>query len=312
MADTGPAVETHGLRKVYGSKVAVADLSLVVERGESFAFLGPNGAGKTTSMKMLLGLSQPTAGDGTILGKSIGDPRCRQRIGFLPEHFSFPDWLRADEFLDVHGRLFGLSVSTRRRRIAELLDQVGLSAAASQRLGTYSKGMLQRVGLAQALINDPEIVFLDEPTSGLDPLGRRMVRDVIRRLRDRDVTVFLNSHLLGEVEATCTRAAFIAAGAVRSVADLGEQQGSVARLDLTVGTITDDLVSGLKRWGVPVDVDRDRGTLSMQVASRATLPEIASWLVTNGVDLYRFAPQQVSLEDLFVRIMEDQAPCGDC
>jgi ABC-2 type transport system ATP-binding protein len=208
------AVETHGLRKQFGTKVAVADLSLEVSRGEVFGFLGPNGAGKTTSLKMLLGLVAPDGGAATVLGAPLGDRATRGRIGFLPVHFRFHDCLTGREFLRFHGRLYGLRGPTLDAKIDDLLLRMDLADAADRSVGGYSKGMLQRVGLAQALLNDPELVFLDEPTSGLDPLGRRLVRDLIRELRARGTAVFLNSHLLGEVEATCDRVAFVKDGRI--------------------------------------------------------------------------------------------------
>src|SRR5215211_4625008 len=204
-------IETAGLRKVYGSKIAVGDLTLQVPRGEVFGFLGPNGAGKSTSVKMLLGLVAPSGGDARVLGRSPSHPAAMARVGFLPEHFRFHEWLQAAELLDMHARLYGLDAASRRRRIPELLEQVGLAEHARRPIAGFSKGMLQRIGLAQALLNEPELVFLDEPTSALDPFGRMLVRGIIHELKARGTTVFLNSHLLGEVEATCDRVSFIKA-----------------------------------------------------------------------------------------------------
>src|SRR6266852_4319107 len=188
------APRTRGRRKVLGGKLAVRSLTLEVARGEVFGFLGPNGAGKSTSVKMLLGLVFPTSGEAEILGRPMGDVKVRSKVGFLPEHFRFYDWLTPAELLKLHGRLYGVSQSALRERIPALLDLVGLTPHRDKRLQEFSKGMLQRIGLAQALLNDPELIFLDEPTSGLDPLGRRMVRDIIKAQRDRGATVFLNSH----------------------------------------------------------------------------------------------------------------------
>ena len=308
MSGATSAIETRGLRKEYGGKAAVADLTLSVAPGEIFGFLGPNGAGKTTSVKMLLGLTRPTSGRATVLGLPIGNPSSRQRVGFLPEHFRFHEWLRADEFLDVHARFYGISRDVRRSRISRLLELVGLTEAADQRLSTFSKGMLQRIGLAQALINDPEVVFLDEPTSGLDPLGRRMVRDVIAELKGKSVTVFLNSHLLSEVEVTCTRAAFIAQGRVRAIRELGQDAQALLRVELRVGAIDDGLLRGLGQWSQRVQVNDGRITLA--VASREALPQIARWIVGRGTDLYSLSPRPVSLEELFVRIVEGGDECA--
>ncbi len=309
MVQASPAIEAFGLRKVYGSKVAVDSLTLTVERGEVFGFLGPNGAGKTTSVKMLLGLAQPTAGEGKLLGLPITDPRCRQRVGFLPEHFRFHEWLRADEFLDLHGKLHGLPKEVRARRVPELLELVGLTEAAERRLGTFSKGMLQRIGLAQALINEPELVFLDEPTSGLDPLGRRMVRDIIRHLRERGTTVFLNSHLLSEVEITCTRVAFVASGRVRHITSLGEHQDGFIQVDLRVGKIDEGLVAGLGQWSAQVDVNTSTNTLTLHLSDESSLPKIARWVVERGTDLYSLSPRAMSLEDLFFSVVGSDISC---
>ena len=222
-------IETHGLRKYYGPTLAVADLSLSVGKGEIFGFLGPNGAGKTTSIKMLLALVQPSGGRGQVLGAPLGDRDARARIGFLPEHFRFHDTLSATELLRFHGRLYGLRGADLDARIDRLLTRVDLIDAADRPLHGYSKGMTQRAGLAAALLNDPQLVFLDEPTSGLDPLGRLLVRNIIDELRADGVTVFLNSHLLGEVEATCDRVAFVKRG--RVVTDMHLRDGSTI-LDL--------------------------------------------------------------------------------
>jgi ABC-2 type transport system ATP-binding protein len=308
-SSASPAIETTALRKEYGPKVAVDSLTLRVERGEIFGFLGPNGAGKTTSIKMLLGLAKPTSGEAKLLGRPISDPRSRERVGFLPEHFRFHEWLRADEFLDLHGKLCHVPPAVRAQRIPELLALVGLGEAADRRLSTYSKGMLQRIGLAQALINDPALLFLDEPTSGLDPLGRRMVRDIIHQCHARGATVFLNSHLLSEVEVTCTRVAFVTAGRVRQVTDLRAQQDGLVEVDLRVGRIDDELVRGLGAWSKQVDVDAATNTLKLHIADEAALPEIARWIVGRGIDLYSLAPRNVSLEDLFFSIVGSEPTC---
>ena len=215
-------IETHALRKQFGTTLAVADLSLHVGAGEIFGFLGPNGAGKTTSIKMLLALVEPTSGTGHVLGAPLGNRAVRARIGFLPEHFRFHDTLTATELLRFHGRLYGLRGVSLDARIDRLLTRVDLLDAADRPLRGYSKGMLQRVGLAQALLNEPRLVLLDEPTSGLDQLGRLLVRSIIDELRADDVTVFLNSHLLGEVEATCDRVAFVKRGRVVAERSLSE------------------------------------------------------------------------------------------
>ncbi|MGH2593087.1 MAG: ATP-binding cassette domain-containing protein [Anaerolineae bacterium] len=302
-----PAIETSHLRKEYNGKVAVADLSLSVAHGEVFGFLGPNGAGKTTSVKMLLGLAAPTSGEGRVLGKPIGDPSARARVGFLPEHFRFHDWLTGAEFLHLHAQLYRMSEVDRQRRVPELLARVGLEEHAGKRLRGYSKGMLQRVGLAQALLNRPAVVFLDEPTSGLDPVGRILVRDIIHDLREQGATVFLNSHLLSEVEVTCDRVAFIKRGAVVKVVALKELGQGAIPVEIRAGPLASDprtqsdLLAGLARWGHDIRVDSDR--LHLIVDDEKALPEVARWLVGQGIDLYALAPQRVSLEDMFLQIV---------
>ncbi|MDQ1300855.1 MAG: transporter, partial [Chloroflexota bacterium] len=238
-------IETHELRKTYGATVAVDRLTLAVAAGEVFGFLGPNGAGKTTTVKMLLVLVSPNAGEARILSHAPGDPAIMGQVGFLPEQFRFPPWITAADFLDVHGRLVGLPPGERRARIAGLLARVGLADRAGSKLGEFSKGMLQRIGLAQALLNRPALVFLDEPTSGLDPLGRHEVRDLIRELRGEGVTVFLNSHFLSEVEVTCDRVAIVKRGRVVRLGTLAELTRQGIEIELRVTGLTPEIEAGL-------------------------------------------------------------------
>jgi ABC-2 type transport system ATP-binding protein len=305
---TDPVITTHGLQRRFGPILAVADLSLSVRAGEIFGFLGPNGAGKTTSIKMLLALVEPTAGDGRLLGEPLGSRRARARVGFLPEHFRFHDCLTARELLRFHGRLFGLGGLPLEARIQMLLARVDLLDAADRPIRGYSKGMLQRAGLAQALVNDPALVFLDEPTSGLDPLGRLLVRDIIAELRARGTTVFLNSHLLGEVEATCDRAAFVKQG--RVVHELSLAAGAAASLDVTLrlAPLDEAVLAGLALFGREVRreaADRVR----LRAADEAAVPAIVAWLVGRGVSVFAVESQRKSLEAWFVEVMgEDQRP----
>ncbi|MFQ5596082.1 MAG: ABC transporter ATP-binding protein [Anaerolineae bacterium] len=296
-------IETLELRKVYGNTVAVDTLSLSVDQGEVFGFLGPNGAGKTTTVKMLLGLVWPTGGQARILDHAPGDPAVMGRVGFLPEHFRFHPWLTATDFLDLHGRLYGLSADQRQQRIPKLLERVGLADRAGTRLSEFSKGMSQRIGLAQALLNEPDLVFLDEPTSGLDPLGRREVRDMIRELRAAGVTIFLNSHLLSEVEITCDRVAIIKQGRVVRVGTLDELTRGAVEVEVRAGGLTPDLRAGLERWGRIAWADGS--LLTLAVEDEEVLPAIAGWLVEGGARLYSLSPRRLSLEELFVQIMEE-------
>ncbi len=295
------AIETHELRKVFGEQVAVRGLTLQVEQGEVFGFLGPNGAGKTTSIKMFLGLVAPTAGHASLLGAPLGDRATRARTGFLPEHFRFHDWLTAHEFLELHGRLYGMDAARLKTRSAELLDLVGLTSFRDKQLRTFSKGMLQRIGLAQALLNEPALVFLDEPTSGLDPVGRRLVRDIIRDLRARGTTVFLNSHLLSEVEITCDRVAFIKQGQVIQTSALNTLVDGATRVTVRANGLTPDTIAGLGRWGK--DVRADGNQVLLTVADESALPAINRYLVACDVEVYALTPQRLSLEDLFIQIV---------
>jgi len=300
------AIETHNLRKEFGAKVAVADLTLQVERGEIFGFLGPNGAGKTTSMKMLLGLTAPTSGEAMLLGQPLGDRGARARVGFLPEHFRFHEWLTAAEFLDLHGRLYGLERTARRQSIPELLELVGLGDRATTRLSAFSKGMLQRIGLAQALLNTPDLVFLDEPTSGLDPLGRRLVRKIINDLRQKGTAVFLNSHLLSEIELTCDRVAFIREGTVLRVTSLAQLEEEEVQVRLRVAAPDQALLDGLNQRAANVSLDQGSGIIMLNLGDESALPDLAHWLVTQGYSLYELSPQRLSLEERFIQIIGDQ------
>lgn len=296
------ALEAIGLRKQFGEKTAVANLTLQVKRGEIFGFLGPNGAGKTTSIKMLLGLTTPTAGNATLLGQPLGDRLTRAKIGFLPEHFRFHEWLKAAEFLDLHGRLQQMSKAARRQSIPELLTLVGLQDRAETPLRAFSKGMLQRIGLAQALLNNPELIFLDEPTSGLDPLGRRLVRDVINQLRQRGTAVFLNSHLLSEVEQTCDRVTFIRQGEVLETVSLHEASTAVPIM-LRVGQPSAELLAGLATFGDEVQLIGADGRIHLNLPDEATIPQLVSWLVAQGHTLYELTPQPLTLEERFLQIV---------
>jgi ABC-2 type transport system ATP-binding protein len=301
------ALEARGLRKRYGPKVAVRELSLAVGHGEVFGFLGPNGAGKTTSMKMLLGLVRPSAGGGSLLGRPLGDPRARAHVGYLPEHFTFHEWLGGRELLRYHGRLLGLEGKGLRAQVDDSLRRVGLDDAGERRVHDYSKGMKQRLGLAQALLGEPALVFLDEPTSGLDPLGRRLVRDLIRDLRARGTTVFLNSHLLSEVEVTCDRVAFVKDGRTVREMTLGAQERDF-EVEMRLEGVSAAILSGLARFGTDVRAEGD--TVRLRVADETGLPEMTRWLAAEGVGLYRLAARRRSLEELFLEVIGDVPVAG--
>jgi len=295
------AIQTQNLRKVFKNKVAVGNLSLSVRRGEIFGFLGPNGAGKSTSIKMLLGLVKPSGGKAFVLGAPSGNVEIRRKIGFLPEDFRFYQWLTAAELLVLHGRLSGVSADTLRERVPAYIDLVGLTPHRDKRLQAFSKGMLQRIGLAQALIHEPELIFLDEPTSGLDPMGRRLVRDIVRAQRERGATVFLNSHILSEIEITCDEVVFIRDGEVVTSRDLRTQHQEEIRVVIRARKLTQEAIAGLTPWATSTLVEEDQITLV--TLSQDVLPDILRHLVASGADVYQFTPQRLSLEDLFMKIM---------
>ena len=295
------AIETIGLRKVYGRKVAVEGISLTVTAGEVFGFLGPNGAGKSTMVKMLTGLVYPTAGEARLFGRPIGDLAIKRRIGFLPEHFRFPDWLTAAELLDFHGKLAKMPEAERRRRAHETLRLVGLSDRANDTLRTFSKGMLQRIGLAQALLADPDLIFLDEPTSALDPLGRREVRDIIRCLKQAGKTVFLNSHLLSEIELVCDRVVIIDRGRIVREGDLATLLDR-HELEVRVSEASPALLQELStRYEV---LSHREGLLLLNIPGPDEIPQIAEMIIKAGARLYGLSSRKRSLEDLFAEVVE--------
>jgi ABC-2 type transport system ATP-binding protein len=229
------AIEIQGLSKDYAVgfwkkqlRPAVKSLNLTVNLGETFGFLGPNGAGKTTTLKMLMGIIFPTAGSATILGRDCLDPAVKQKIGFLPEQPYFYDYLSAPELLDYYAQLSGVAPAERKRRIEELLPRVGLADVGSKQLRKFSKGLLQRVGIAQAIIHDPEVIFLDEPMSGLDPLGRYEIRELIQSLKDAGKTIFFSTHILSDAEALCDRVAVIHKGELRGVGVVNDLRSTTA------------------------------------------------------------------------------------
>ena len=295
-------IDATNLRKQYGSKVAVADLSLQVAAGEVFGFLGPNGAGKTTSIKMLLGLVWPTSGHATVLGAPAGDVHTRHKIGYLPEHFRFYPWLGASEFLHLHARLLGMASAERARLVPQLLERVGLGERANTPLQAFSKGMTQRIGLAQTLLNRPQLVLLDEPTSGLDPMGRRLVRDIIAELRDQGTTVLVNSHLLSEIERICDRVSFMREGRVLEWHRLTDLAGEAVEVRLRVGEGSAELPTYLATIGTGVRFEG--GFWHITLPNESIIPPLVQWLTTQQIALYELTPSRLSLEERFVQLIE--------
>jgi ABC-2 type transport system ATP-binding protein len=295
------AIETHGLRKVYKSTVALDALDLDVRAGEVFGFLGPNGAGKTTSVKLLLGLTRPTAGTGSVLGKPLGDREARARIGYLPELFRYQAWLTAREVLSLHTALAGLPVAGRKKEIDRVLDVVGLAGRDSERTGGFSKGMQQRLGLAAALLGDPSLVILDEPTSALDPVGRDDVRGIIREAQSRGSTVLLNSHLLGEVERLCDRVAIVFKGRVVAAGSMTELLGQPS-VRLQVSELPADR-SALAAFGPLTD---EGGWLTIRPLDPERVPDVVATIVALGGRVHAVDPGRRSLEDLFLDLARSQ------
>jgi len=246
-------VETSSLTKVFSdwwgrSKVfAVEDLNLKIRRNEVFGLLGPNGSGKTTTIKMLLGLLHPTRGRAVVLGGDSTSPKISARIGFCPEESYLYRFLSARETLDFYGKLFSLPTEVRRMRTESLLDMVGLRAVANRPVGTYSKGMARRIGLAQALINDPDLLILDEPTTGLDPIGTRQIKDLIIKLAQRGKTILLCSHLLADVEDVCDRIAILYGGKVRAEGEVGELLRRSTGKQINTGPLSEDTLARIRR-----------------------------------------------------------------
>jgi len=297
-----PAVKTVELTKRFGSTLALAGLTMTVPRGEVFGFLGPNGAGKTTAVKLLLGLLKPTAGEGWLLGKRVGDLQTRRRIGYLPELFRYQSWLSAAEVLALHCELAPLPRSSWKDEIGTALETVGLTDRAKGRVGTFSKGMQQRLGLGAALLGEPELVFLDEPTSALDPVGRHDVREIIRGLAARGSAVFLNSHLLSEVEQVCDRVAVVDHGRVIASGTMDELLGgSAVRVRVTGLTQADK--NDLSSFG-RIDDEGDQLTFAKLEPNR--VPELVAAIVAKGGRVYEVAPRHETLEDRFLQLLEEE------
>ncbi len=295
----GPAIRTEGLVKRFGSTVALDGLSMTVGLGEVFGFLGPNGAGKTTAVKLLLGLARPTAGRAEVLGRPIGDRATRARIGYLPELFRYQPWLTAREVLELHCELARLPGRTWAREVAAALELVGLADRAASLVGGFSKGMQQRLGLGVALLGSPSLVILDEPTSALDPVGRTDVRAIIRAVRDRGTTVFLNSHLLTEVERVCDRVTIIDHGRVLAAGRLDELLGAPA-VRIRVTALPGEALQSLARYG-PAVLDGDH--LTIDPIDPALVPDAVAAIVAAGGRVHGVDAGRGSLESRFLALL---------
>jgi ABC-2 type transport system ATP-binding protein len=280
---------------------ALDRLTLDIERGEIFGFLGPNGAGKTTTLKLLMQLIFPTSGRAEILGRPVGDLEVRRRIGYLPENPSFYDYLTAEELLGYFGDLFGYSGADRRRRVSTLLDRVGIGAERRLQLRKFSKGMIQRVGIAQALLNDPEVVFLDEPMSGLDPLGRRDVRSLILELRDQGRTVFFSSHILADAEALCRRVAVVAGGRLAASGTLSDILAfQVHGWELVIAGVSPEVL-GRVTPQVRGVTEISAGRYSLELSLDQSPDRMLAELTATGATLVSLNPIRDTLEDFFMK-----------
>ena len=298
------AIEILGLEKTYSvgfwrkqPKRALCPLHMTVEEGEIFGFRGPNGAGKTTTLKLLMGLVFPTSGSARILGMELNDPRMKAQIGFLPEQPYFYDYLTARELLEYYGQISGVAAKERSRKVKEVLDRVGLPDAGGVQLRKFSKGMLQRVGIAQAILHEPKVVFLDEPMSGLDPMGRREVRDLMEQLKQEGKTVFFSTHILSDAEALCDRVAIIHLGELRGVGAVEELTASVhGKVELVWQGTT--VPASLRALGADCHVTGDtvRAVLGEEQQDAAI-----EALRRERLRLISVVPVRTSLEDYFVQ-----------
>lgn len=306
------AIKTEGLTKDYRSgfwrrRVRVLrDLTLEVRAGEVFGYLGPNGAGKTTTLKLLMGLIYPTAGRATILGRDIREAAMKAEVGFLPENPYFYEYLTGREFLDYYGHLFGLPRRLRRERVERLLHEVGMAQAADVPLRKYSKGMVQRIGLAQALINDPRLVVLDEPMSGLDPLGRKEVRDLILRLKAASKTVFFSTHIIPDVEVVCDRVGILFDGELVTVGPLEGLLGN--RLE-SIEIVLSGLAPGdpglpAGPWVRPPV--HTAGRTIVAVGDEPTANQVVRTLVERGATIHAVTPTRRTLEEEFLQQIEER------
>ena len=302
------AVRTEELAKRYGKITALAGLTMSIPTGNVFGFLGPNGAGKTTAVKLLLGLSRPSSGEGWVLGAPLSDGaahrKARAKVGYLPELFRYQQWLSAREVLRVHCELIGLDRSAWDAEINEALAIVGLAVRADDRVGGYSKGMQQRLGLGVALLGRPALVLLDEPTSALDPVGRHDVREIIRALKDRGTTVFLNSHLLSEVEQVCDRVAIVDHGRVIQVGTLDELLGGDAVRVRATG-LENGGSDALRAFG---ELQAEGEWLVVRGIKADRVPDLVRTIVESGGRVHAVEPRHESLEDRFLSLLENPQP----
>ena len=311
---TVSVIEARGLEKVYGSRLgsrrvhALAGIDIAVAPGELFGLLGPNGAGKTTAVKILLATAAALGRGRTMLGRPASDPESRRRVGYLPEGHRFPGYLTARQTIEIFGRMSGLSRSDAASRVGRLLERMKLSPWADVRVKKFSKGMTQRLGLASALVHDPEVLLLDEPTDGVDPVGRREIRDLLKEEAGRGRAILVNSHLLSEIEQTCDRVAVLREGKVAAQGTIAELTASGFRYRMAVTPLDDALLASLRETGAPVDLVN--GHLELTARDLDHLNVMVDRVRSRGASLSELSPLRSSLEDVFVGLVraEETAP----
>lgn len=296
-------IETHALTKKYGDKTACDQINLSVEASQVYGFLGRNGAGKSTCIKMLTGLVFPTSGNGTVLGRPLGDVAVREKMGYLSELFRYQDWMTGLDLLNFHGQM--IKMKNTKDQINRVLKLVRLEGQEKYKVGSYSKGMQQRIGLACALLSAPQLLFLDEPTSALDPIGRKDIRDIIVSLKKEGTTVFLNSHLLSEVEAVCDHVAFIHKGRVVKSARMDDLLMNNILLTIRAKGVTEEVLAKLNKQYESLQELAD-GSLTVSLNDYEQIPLLASGLIADGVTLYELTPHRETLETVFMQIVGEE------
>ncbi|MCD5322386.1 MULTISPECIES: ABC transporter ATP-binding protein [Pontibacillus] len=296
-------IEAKGLTKTYNGQGGIREVTLDVEEGMVYGFLGPNGAGKSTFVRTMLGLLTPTSGEGKLLGEPIGTSKSRERVGYLPELFRYPDWLTGRKLLESHAELCKVPVRERKKRIEEVIDLVGMTGRDHKKIKGYSKGMAQRIGLACALMNDPKVIFLDEPTSALDPIGRKDVRDLMLHLRDQGKTVFLNSHLLNEVESVCDHVSIVHNSELIVQGKWRELMLVEAKVEITSSkdaSLTSMEYPDFVHQVEAKEVIDGRSKAIYQLRKEDDIPKLVHYLGTHKLPIYEVTPVIPHLEDVFM------------